>query len=424
MESTVINDTDILRRYSTIRNQTEFLCEPLSLEDYVVQPIVDVSPPKWHLAHTTWFFETFLLKNYLDDYKEFNREYNYLFNSYYESVGSRMVRTDRGNITRPGVQEINDYRSYVDEKMAVLIDRYSGNPEVLRILEIGLQHEQQHQELLVTDIKYILGHNPTFPVYRKPATEINNHAGVNTEAFLEMPEGVYSIGHRGTGFCFDNEKETHRVYLEPFGIREYLVTNQEYQHFVDDGGYRHFEYWLMEGWEWVKTLETKAPMYWHYLNDQWMQYSLYGLRPLNPQAPVSHISFYEADAFARWKGLRLPTEFEWEVACVQHQPMAPGNSGFSEDGVYAPLPPASAGNPQFLGEVWEWTASAYRPYPRYQPENGALGEYNGKFMVNQMVLRGGSCATPRSHIRPTYRNFFHPHLRWQFTGIRLSKDLS
>ena len=421
MESTVANATDILLRYQKIRRQSELICEPLSPEDFVVQPVVDVSPPKWHLAHTTWFFETFILKDHKSDYSVYNPDYNYLFNSYYESAGTRMLRTDRGNITRPGVKEIFRYRQYVDKHMTGLLQNTLSS-EARRILEIGLQHEQQHQELLVTDIKYILGHNPLFPAYFQNAPE----TGPNPESpgrFLEITEGIYEIGYNGTGFCFDNEKDFHQVYLEPFSIMDRLVTNGEYLEFISSGGYENFKYWLMEGWEWVKASGVKAPLYWHYVDGQWQHYNLTGLEPLNLNAPVTHISFYEADAFARWNGNRLPTEFEWEVACAKFQPKISARSRFLEEGSLIPGP-ARKDDFQFLGDAWEWTGSPYRPYPRYRHEEGALGEYNGKFMINQMVLRGGSCATPRDHIRRTYRNFFHPHLRWQFNGIRLASDLS
>lgn len=420
MESTVANATDILLRYLKIRHQSELICEPLSPEDFVVQPVVDVSPPKWHLAHTTWFFETFILKEYKTDYSVYNQDYNYLFNSYYESAGTRMLRTDRGNITRPGVDEVFQYRQYVDKHMSELLQNTLSS-EARRILEIGLHHEQQHQELLVTDIKYILGHNPLFPVYLQYALETGTNP-VSPGRFLEISEGTYEIGYSGNGFCFDNEKECHQVYLEPFSIMNRLVTNAEYLEFIAAGGYENFKYWLMEGWEWVKASGIKAPLYWYFADGQWQHYNLTGLASLEPDSPVTHISFYEADAFARWKGFRLPTEFEWEVACTKLQPTVSSAARFLEDGSLIPGQ-AYGDDFQFLGNAWEWTGSPYRPYPRYRHEEGALGEYNGKFMINQMVLRGGSCATPRDHIRKTYRNFFHPHLRWQFNGIRLASDL-
>lgn len=418
MEAPVAKSTDILKRYKQIRQQTEAICKPLAPEDYVVQPIVDVSPPKWHLAHTTWFFETFLLLKFKPDYKAFHADYDYLFNSYYESVGKRVLRPDRGNLTRPGVSDIYAYREYVDIQMDQLInDQGVLNYRFYQVLEIGLQHEQQHQELLITDIKYILGQNPLGPPYFQDSN-VSNGKSRNAE-FLEIPEGTYPIGHKGEDFCFDNELGSHQVFLPAYLIMDRLVTNKEYLEFIDAGGYHDFGFWLMEGWEWVKADNIEAPLYWHFDNGQWFSYNLYGFEPLDHHAPVTHISFYEADAFARWKGLRLPTEFEWETACRMHQPLIPQMAQFQESGSYLPSVPGDD-NFQFYGHAWEWTGSAYRPYPYFKQTEGALGEYNGKFMVNQMVLRGGSCGTPRDHIRATYRNFFHPHLRWQFTGIRLA----
>lgn len=418
MEIPVIGTTDILQRYRKVRKQSEELCRPLSQEDYVVQPVVDVSPPKWHLAHTTWFFETFLLHKFKADYKVFDEDFAYLFNSYYEAVGDRVLRTDRGNLTRPGVNEVYTYRKYVDEAMGNLLSgENSLNGEFHKLLEIGLQHEQQHQELLITDIKYILGHNPVFPAYFEKKSALHNEQG-RIAGFLEVPDGIYHIGHQGAGFCFDNELGTHQVYLPAYKIMDRLVTNLEYLEFMQAGGYTDFHFWLMEGWDWVKAHKVRNPLYWHHLEDKWHSYNLRGLQPLDENAPVTHISFFEADAYARWKGMRLPTEFEWEAACKMYQPQVPDKAKFQEMWRFIPL--TASGNFQFYGDAWEWTGSAYRPYPYFRQENGALGEYNGKFMINQMVLKGGSCATPRDHIRATYRNFFHPHLRWQFTGIRLA----
>lgn len=419
MDYPIASTTDTFQRYKQIRKQTKKLCEPLHEEDYVVQPVVDVSPPKWHLAHTTWFFETFILKKFKPGYTLYHVDYDYLFNSYYESVGDRVLRTDRGNLSRPGVEEIYAYRDYVDKQMDELSQDRSGlDNEFYRILEIGLQHEQQHQELLITDIKYILGHNPIFPAYHgKEQMPRVDFAG-DTD-FLEVSEGIYQIGYEGQEFCFDNELGVHQVFLPWYRIMNRLVTNEQYLKFVEAGGYRDFNYWLMEGWEWLKSENINSPLYWHKIKEQWYSYDLYGLRTLDLQAPVTHVSFYEADAYARWRGMRLPTEFEWETACKMYQPLIPKEAQCQEQGSFLPGPPGN-GNLQFYGDCWEWTSSAYRPYPYFQKEEGALGEYNGKFMINQMVLRGGSCATPSDHIRATYRNFFHPHLRWQFTGIRLA----
>ena len=422
MEVPISSLNDILPRYQEVRQQSENLCQPLNPEDYVVQPIVDVSPPKWHLAHTTWFFETFLLARFKPGYRVFHPDYGYLFNSYYEHAGERVLRTDRGNLTRPGVDEIYAYRQHVDREMEDLLNSsYSPEDEIFRVLEIGLQHEQQHQELLITDIKYILGHNPVFPAYGSHNSSLSSNKQ-KAEAFLDVPQGIYNIGHEGTGFCFDNELAMHQVFLPPFRIMNRLVTNGEYLDFIEAGGYKDFSHWLMEGWEWVKAEDICTPLYWHKFNAQWYSYTLYGLEPLDINAPVTHISFYEADAYARWRGSRLPSEYEWETACKMYQPSIPENAQFQDEGNFVPRP-AGSNNFQFYGDCWEWTGSAYRPYPYFKKEEGALGEYNGKFMINQMVLRGGSCATPENHIRSTYRNFFHPHLRWQFTGIRLAEHL-
>ncbi|MES2731965.1 MAG: ergothioneine biosynthesis protein EgtB [Bacteroidota bacterium] len=412
--------TQLKDAFLSVRQQTMRLCEPLQPEDYVVQPIADVSPPKWHLGHTTWFFETFVLPH-SPGYRVFSPEYNYLFNSYYESVGARVVRTDRGNMTRPAVKDIYAYRAYVDEAiMAFLESDTSDTKEVRNLIELGLQHEQQHQELLVTDMQYILGNNPLFPVYAPKSNQATIPFAVAKENYVDIKSGLYSIGYDGTGFCFDNERGVHQVYLHPFRVSDRLVTNGEYLEFMEDGGYTLFVHWLQEGWEWVKQGAIRSPLYWHKINDQWCHYTLHGLEKITPAAPVTHVSFYEAEAFARWKGKRLLTEFEWEAACMQLNAAKPLTGNFVEANHLHPRPCPQGAN-QFFGDAWEWTNSAYLPYPYYQKAEGALGEYNGKFMINQMVLRGGSCATPQSHIRATYRNFFHPDKRWQFTGIRLAQ---
>lgn len=411
----------LLQRFQHIRGQTEALCQPLQTEDYVVQPIVDVSPPKWHLGHTTWFFENFILAKYQPGYQPFNAGYNYFFNSYYESQGPRVLRSNRGNMTRPSASDIFRYRNYVDEHLSRFLEKheeYFENEELALTLEVGLQHEQQHQELLVTDLKYILGNNPLFPVYLKNA--VPSTAQSRPAAWLEFDSGLYEIGYPGEDFCWDNERSAHQVYLGNFAVQDRLVTNGEYLEFMLDGGYQRFEYWLSEGWEWVQELEEKAPLYWYHLDDEWWNYTLSGFEKVDPNLPVTHLSYFEADAFANWNGLRLPTEFEWEIACKLTHSHIPATSNFLEDGHFHPR---AAQNTQFFGDVWEWTSSAYLPYPHYPRFKGALGEYNGKFMINQMILRGGSVATPRSHIRATYRNFFHTDKRWQFTGIRLAKSL-
>lgn len=381
---------NFIEEYLRIRKHSEQICEPLQTEDYVVQPIADVSPPKWHLGHTTWFFETFILKAFSATYQEFNPEFNYVFNSYYESVGARVIRTDRGNLSRPSVNEVYQYRAYVDEAMEKLLS-CPVDEKLTELLILGFNHEQQHQELLLTDIKYILGNNPLFPAYSKDwkdSTELGSG-----EDMINITEGVYEIGYKGDDFCFDNELSRHKVYLNDFSISRNLVTNQEYLDFIDAGGYQDFSYWHAEGWDWVKNNQINAPLYWNQIDGLWHNYTLNGLQQIDLGAPVTHISYYEAYAYASWKALRLPTEFEWEIAAQKFN----------------------------WGKRWEWTESAYLPYPGFSKAPGAIGEYNGKFMVNQKVLRGASVATPQGHERITYRNFFHPHLRWQFTGIRLAK---
>jgi ergothioneine biosynthesis protein EgtB len=384
--------TALLRQYAQVRKWTETICRPLQKEDYVVQPVEDVSPPKWHLGHTTWFFETLVLKKFLPGYIEFDPLFNFVFNSYYESLGARVIRTDRGNLSRPTVDEIYTYRKYVDSAMELLLSQPLSE-EAETLITLGCNHEQQHQELLWYDIKYILGNNPLFPPYNEsPSPETPRSAPMH---FIDMKAGVYEIGFAGEGFCYDNELGRHKVYLEPYAIADRPVTNGEFLAFIDAGGYKEFSYWHAEGWDWVKRNNIQSPMYWHFDDGRWMNYTLQGLVPVAPTETLSHISFYEAAAFAAWKGLRLPTEFEWEAA---------------------------AGNFEW-GQRWEWTESAYLPYPGFERVAGAVGEYNGKFMVNQKVLRGASEYTPEGHSRATYRNFFHPHLRWQLSGIRLAKTL-
>lgn len=383
--------SDLPTAYQQVRSYTERLCEPLEVEDYIPQPIVDVSPAKWNIAHTTWFFEEMILKRFAPGYKVFDERFGYLFNSYYNTIGERTPRDNRGALSRPKVSEVFAFRKYVDEQMAKLLST-PLEPEIAELVTLGLNHEQQHQELFLTDLKYTLSINPLFPAYREgsaPEEKIESGKG----DLVELDEVVYEIGFAGDGFCFDNELSRHKVYLNDFAISDRSVTNAEFIEFIDAGGYTDFRFWHSEGWDWVNREQIRSPLYWNNIDNEWHHFTLGGLRPLPMDAPVCHVSFFEASAFAEWKGMRLPTEFEWEAA----------NDRFE------------------WGKRWEWTNSAYLPYPGFAKAAGAVGEYNGKFMINQMVLRGASVATPEGHSRPSYRNFFHPHLRWQFNGIRLAK---
>jgi len=416
--------SDAMRaRYHMVRQQSLDICAPLEVEDFVAQPAPFVSPPKWHLGHVTWFFENFILAEIKEGYQLYNEKLNYCFNSY-NSQGPKILRNKRGNLTRPRLKTVLAYREYVDRHIDELLSNFDEEPvpkKLAQLLEVGLQHEQQHQELLVTDLKYILGHNPLHPAYVSDSKEsVRGKPEVLT--FSTIEEGLYEIGCQEPGFCWDNELSVHKTYLEEFEIANRLITNEEYAEFIADGGYEKFEYWLDEGWAWVNDHNIKAPLYWYRQEDKWWHYTLQGLKYVDPHEPVTHISYYEAEAFARWKGMRLPTEQEWETACRQLSKNIPRASNFLEDQHFHPIAPTKEQDFQLLGNTWEWTGSAYLPYPRYPQFKGALGEYNGKFMINQMVLRGGSCATPRSHIRISYRNFFHADERWQFTGIRLAKD--
>ncbi len=413
--------------YSRVRAYTEHLCEPLEIEDYIPQPVVDISPPKWNIAHTTWFFEEMILKRFVPDYRVFDENFGFLFNSYYNTIGERTARDHRGALSRPTVKQVFEYRNHVDVQMLDLLSGL-GSPPVLRevagfssppglrrgadassagwsadgvvngddplrdLVVLGLNHEQQHQELFITDLKYTLSVNPLFPAYRENYAPEETHES-GTAGFIEFKEGVYEMGYAGEGFCFDNELSRHKVYLNDFEIASRLATNFEFLEFVNDHGYRDHRFWHSEGLDWVKQNAVDAPLHWHKVDGEWHQYTLGGLRKMNFDAPVCHVSYYEAAAFAAWKEMRLPTEFEWEAASEKFD----------------------------WGLRWEWTNSAYLPYPGFKKPDGAVGEYNGKFMINQMVLRGASVATPPGHSRQTYRNFFHPHLRWQFTGIRLAR---
>ena len=441
----------LAQRFADVRTVSVALCAPLETEDYVVQSMPDASPAKWHLAHTTWFFEQFVLLTHLPGYRVFDEQFGFLFNSYYETVGPRHRRPERGMLTRPTVEEVLAYREHVDAHIDRLLRTRGADAEIEELIGLGLHHEQQHQELILMDLKHLLSCNPLRPSYRphpsplphtgegadrpqlgphpNPLSQAGEGVKQTRPEYHAFPEGIYEIGHAGGEFCFDNETPRHRVYLQPFAMAHRLVTNAEFGEFIRSGGYQRPELWMSDGWATVQAQEWTQPFYWSESLDS--EFTLAGERALDPEAPVCHVSWYEADAFARWADARLPTEAEWEVVAAR-QPIA-GN--FLESELFhpqAPSPqpsPASgrggkttvAGPVQLFGDLWEWTASPYSPYPGYQPLKGALGEYNGKFMVNQFVLRGGSCATPQSHIRATYRNFFYPHMRWQFGGIRLAK---
>jgi ergothioneine biosynthesis protein EgtB len=404
------------RLFETRRLSSE-LARPLSDEDQVVQAMDDASPTKWHLAHTTWFFEAFLLKRFLSGYRVFDERFEYCFNSYYESVGPRHPRSKRGLLTRPSAEEVRAYRAFVDDALARLFDT-SLKPEAAALIELGINHEQQHQELLLTDILSLFAAQPLKPAYREadPRVGAGDAAPLAWQAF---DGGIFEVGHDGNGFAYDNEGPRHEQLIRAFELADRCVTNAEWLEFIKDGGYATPTLWLADGWNTVRGQDWSGPLYAEQAEGGMMQMSLLGFCPVDPVAPVTHVSYYEADAFARWAGHRLPTEFEWEIA-ARSLPIEGRTLGA---GHMRPMPAkAGAGLKQMFGDVWEWTASAYLPYPGFKAAPGAVGEYNGKFMVGQFVLRGGSCATPEGHVRRTYRNFFYPHQRWQFTGIRLAKD--
>jgi ergothioneine biosynthesis protein EgtB len=413
-------ETGSLPLYQAVRRTTESLCEPLAVEDYGLQSMPDASPVKWHLAHTTWFFETFVLGPYLPGYAPFHPLFAFLFNSYYQAAGPRWPRPQRGLLSRPTVADVSRYRARVDEQMERLLQRDLG-PEAAATVRLGLNHEQQHQELLVTDLKHAWAVNPLRPVYREA---LPDHGDPPPLKWRTFPEGLVWIGHAGAGFAFDNESPRHQVFLHGFRLASRPVSCGEYQEFLNDGGYDRPELWLSDGWAARQAHGWTAPLYWENHDGDWLAVTLAGLRPLVPEEPVCHVSYYEADAFARWAGARLPTEAEWETAAA----VVPVTGHFLEGGRFHPAATAAADDrgslSKLYGDVWQWTASPYVGYPGYQPPAGALGEYNGKFMCNQLVLRGASCATPRGHARRTYRNFFPPEARWQFSGIRLAKDLA
>lgn len=411
----------LLDRYQRVRQRTEALCRPLATEDYCIQTMPDVSPPKWHIAHVSWFFETFLLLPFQPGYRLFHPSFDYLFNSYYETHGRPFPRPQRGLLSRPTVAEIYRYRAHVDAAMAQLIldlEEPHWEPFCARLI-LGIHHEQQHQELLLTDIKHILAFNPLRPAYQDSSSDPSQQVSPMALDWVAFEGGVRSIGHRGEGFGFDNETPRHRVYVRNYALASRPVTNGEYLEFMVAGGYETPDYWLADGWYTLRQQGWRAPLYWENRDGRWWSMTLVGMGPVLEQEPVCHVSFYEADAYARWAGKRLPTEAEWELAAADQS--LTGN--FYESGHLHPQPAQSNGPlQQLFGDVWEWTQSPYGPYPGYRPLAGVLGEYNGKFMNSQMVLRGGSCATPAAHIRATYRNFFYPGDRWQFTGFRLAED--
>ena len=412
----------LIAEYREVRGQTESLCAPLEPEDFNLQAMPDASPAKWHLAHTTWFFETFVLATLRPGYRHARADANFLFNSYYNAVGERIARDKRGLLSRPTVAEVQAYRSEVDDRVERALA--NASPDAARavapILIIGLNHEQQHQELLLTDLKIAFGANPTRPAYRDLPDRVSNR--VPPLRWLADNGGVQSIGHSGEGFAFDNETPRHRVFLEPFALASRPSTNGEYLAFLEDGGYERPEFWLSDGWASRKAEGWQSPLYWERSEGGWATFTLGGMKPLVESEPVTHVSFYEADAFARWNGARLPTEAEWEVSAAE----VPVEGNLLESGRFHPETTTQDRDRQdgatgLFGDNWEWTSSPYIAYPGFRPATGALGEYNGKFMCNQMILRGGSCATPSSHVRATYRNFFGPASRWQFTGIRLAR---
>ena len=410
---------DLYTSFRRTRDHSASICAPLLAEDTCIQTMPDVSPPKWHLAHTSWFFETFILLRYLESYRCFHPSYDHLFNSYYVTHGDPYPRPRRGLLSRPGIEEVYEYRTHVDAAMAELLEQVDDGliEELNALVVLGIHHEQQHQELLYTDIKHIFAQNPLRPAYRRTGLHPVSDVHPAELRFLEKPGGIRDIGHDGTGFAFDNEGPLHQVLLQDHLIADRSVTNEEYLAFIEDGGYSRPEFWMSEGWAVSRQQAWQAPLYWQRESDRWLVFGYEGVQDLDLNAPVCHVSFYEADAYARWAGARLPTEFEWECAALD-EPVA-GNTRESD----LLRPRACDGSRQFFGDVWEWTASPYTAYPGYRPAAGSIGEYNGKFMSNQMVLRGGSCVTPLEHIRPTYRNFFYPPDRWQFSGIRLARDI-
>lgn len=409
----------LIRQFQHTRQLSESFCQSLELEDYGLQAMPETSPPKWHLAHTTWFFETFILKVFQPEYRLWHPQFEYLFNSYYNGIGAQFPRPQRGLLSRPSVGEVLEYRHHVDECVVQLLRESDTQPdEIAQRVELGIHHEQQHQELFFTDIKYSFSANPLNPALTDTALDTSPTQGTPLQWFA-LAGGLTQVGATPGSFHFDNEAPRHTVFIEPFHLANRLITNEEFLDFIEDGGYRRPELWLADGWSAVQTQNWQAPLYWRQVDGVWYEFTLHGLQPLDWQRPVCHVSAYEADAFARWYGARLPTEFEWE--CATHNQAFQGQ--FVDSGQWHPQAAQRANDlEQLFGTLWQWTSSAYSPYPGFQSAAGAIGEYNGKFMCNQLVLRGGSCVTSRTHVRPTYRNFFYPPDRWQFTGIRLARS--
>jgi ergothioneine biosynthesis protein EgtB len=412
--------SELLRLYRTVRSASRRLAEPLSDADATVQSMPDASPTKWHLAHTTWFFETMVLAPHLKNYRPFDANFNFLFNSYYEAIGARQPRPRRGMITRPSLDEIHTYRAHVDAAIERLLST-APRHDVAELIELGCHHEQQHQELLLTDILHLFAQNPLQPAYKAPGPVAVHETSLGEIGYRAFEGGVAEIGHKGAGFGFDCEGPRHKVLLEPFGLAERLVTNAQWMEFIADGGYRNPLLWLSDGWGKVRSEGWTGPLYWEDRSGEYWNMTLRGVQPVDHDAPVTHISYFEADAFATWAGRRLPTEFEWERAAEG----APVEGNFVESGHLRARPvTGEAGHlSQMFGDAWEWTRSAFSPYPRFRPAEGAVGEYNGKFMSGQFILRGGSCVTPADHVRASYRNFFPPDARWQFSGVRLASDV-
>ena len=424
----------VLADFVAVRSFSEKLCEPLNTEDFNLQAIAETSPVKWHLAHTSWFFETFIIKKFSSSFAPFNPRYEYLFNSYYNSIGEQFPRPQRGLLSRPGVEEVYQYRQFVTMQISDLVNQLSAEghkqlSQVLSLIRLGINHEQQHQELLLTDLKYNLFQNPLRPAYRETGKTPADGSPVRPIKWIQFDDELVSIGTdiedeaiKQDSFAYDNEAPNHKFYRHQFSVANRLTTNGEYLAFIEEGGYQEPQHWLSDGWDAVREHQWQAPLYWFKRNGDWFVYTLNGVKPLNLNEPVAHVSYYEADAFARWSDARLLTEQEWE-SIANDQSVETDIGNFVEDDVLHPISAKGMdGLQQMFGDVWEWTSSAYSAYPGFKAASGAVGEYNGKFMCNQYVLRGGSCVTNRNHIRKTYRNFFYPDARWQFSGIRLARD--